>query len=509
MVRSSQFTVLYSHTMTKKKKLWKKPKAAPRVEKPEAEKAKLEAVAPAPAPVKAPPEIETLRGMKDILPGEERYWDWICQVVGRLARDYGFGWIETPILEFASLFIRGVGKQTDIVEKELYRFTDQGGEDVALRPEGTAPIVRAYINHGMLNLPQPVKLWYWFPMFRYDRPQAGRYREHHQFGFEMLGEAKPVVDAELIMLAYNLTRECGIPVTTQINSIGSPASRENYKQQLVNFYKSRRAPLCEDCKRRLVKNPLRLLDCKVESCVALRADAPHLVDWIDEDSKTHFMKVLEYLDEVEIPYVLNPHLVRGLDYYNRTVFELWPDGDEERAQNSLGGGGRYDGLAELLGGRPTPACGFAMGVERLILAQKARTIEPPALPAPAIFVAQLGEQAKRKAMVLFEECRRAGLPSTQAFAKDSLKSQLEVAHKAGARFTLILGQKEVLDGTVIIRDMDSGVQEIIDQKKVIADIKKKLETAGPRPGGEAPPPEVIPEEPLDESPEESPTPTVA
>lgn len=462
--------------MLKKKKAEKKSKAPPKVEAPKPEAVPASVIPP---PLKPVTQIETIRGVRDILPQEAGYWKWIYRTIDKIARDYGFSWIETPIIERATLFIRGVGKQTDIVEKELYRFADQGGEDVALRPEGTAPIVRAYLNHGMMSLPQPVKLYHWGSVFRYDRPQAGRYREFHQFDFDTLGEAKPVVDAELIIIVFNFMRELGLAVTIQINSIGTPASREVYKTQLVNYYRPHRSQLCEDCKRRLVKNPLRLLDCKEEHCIPLRANAPQLIDSLDEESKNHFMKVLEYLDEAEVPYILNPYLVRGLDYYTRTVFEIWIEGDEERSQNALGGGGRYDGLMELIGGRPTPGAGFAVGIERIILMLKAHNIEPPIEDRPVMFLAQLGEQSKRRAMVLFEECRRAGFRISQAFAKDALRAQMEIANKLGVRFTLLIGQKEVLDGTIIIRDMESGVQEIVDQKKLVIELKKKLAALGP------------------------------
>lgn len=456
----------------KKKLSIKKVTSLPKVE-PVKTEPELKAEVNLAAPVKSA-AMESLRGIRDLVPQEAPYWQWVGATVDRFARDYNFSWIEIPILEPADLFIRSVGKQTDIVEKEMYRFTDQGGEDVVLRPEGTASIARAYAAHGMVSQPQPVKLYYQGPMFRYDRPQSGRYRQFHQFGFEMLGEEKPVADAELIILVWNFMRELGLGTVVEINSIGTVASREEYKTKLVNYYRSQRAKLCEDCKRRLVKNPLRLLDCKQETCVAVRASAPQILDSLDEESKNHFMRVLEYLDEVEVPYVLNPYLVRGLDYYNRTVFELVEEGTgEERSQVALGGGGRYDGLVELVGGRPTAAVGFAVGIERVILALKAKNIEPPKAAAPTIFVAQLGEQARRRALLVFEECRRAGLRVSQAFSKDSLKAQMEVANRLGVRFTLILGQKEVLDGTVVIRDMDSGVQEMVDQKKVVAELKKK------------------------------------
>lgn len=454
------------------------------------EKPKVESPAAlvAPAPVVKPVStIEPVRGFKDIIPPENRYWQWVEATVRTISNAYGFGWIETPILEHTSLFVRAVGKQTDIVEKEMFRFVDQGNDDVSLRPENTAGIVRAYINHGMLNQPQPVKVWYAGPMFRHDRPQAGRYRQFHQWGCETLGDAKPIVDAELIMVAWSMLRELGISAMVQVNSIGDTASREAYKEKLVNWYRGHRASICEDCKRRLQKNPLRLLDCKQEGCRAVRANAPQLIDALDEESKNHFMKVLEYLDDAEVPYVLEPYLVRGLDYYNRTVFEIVPTSDDERATPALGGGGRYDALAEILGGRPTPACGFSIGIERVILALKAQNIEPQIAFRPEVFVAQLGEQAKRKAMKLFEECRIGGVQVAAAFTKDALKAQLEAANRYGVRYTVIIGQKEILDGTAIIRDMESGVQEVHDQKKLVTELKRKLATATPLVPGGAPP----------------------
>lgn len=469
-----------------KKKFIKTPIPAAKPE----EKPKIEPSTPLPAPtpmVKSVSVIEPIRGFKDIIPPENRYWQWVEEKVRTISNAYSFGWIETPILEHTSLFVRAVGKQTDIIEKEMFRFVDQGNDDVSLRPENTAGVVRAYINHGMLNHPQPVKVWYQGPMFRHDRPQAGRYRQFHQWGCETLGDAKPMVDAELIMVAWSLLRELGISAVVQVNSIGDAPCREAYKEKLVNWYRGHRASICEDCKRRLQKNPLRLLDCKQEGCRGVRANAPQLLDALDEESKNHFMKVLEYLDDAEVPYVLEPYLVRGLDYYNRTVFEIVPSSDDERAQNALGGGGRYDGLAEILGGRPTPAAGFSIGIERVILALKAQNIEPQLAFRPHVFVAQLGEQAKRKAMKLFEECRLGGVQVAAAFTKDALKGQLEIANRYGVRYTVIIGQKEILDGTAIIRDMESGVQEVHDQKKLIIELKRKLATAEPlAPGAGAP-----------------------
>lgn len=421
-----------------------------------------------------------LRGMKDILFDEFKYWDLVYKKATELARTYGFKRIETPVLEAAELFERTTGKASDIIAKEMYVFVDKGGEKVALRPEATPGLVRAYIEHGMFNMPQPVKAFWMGPVFRHDRPQAGRYRQHNQFNLDIIGEESPVADFLIILIAYNFFKELQIDVEIQINSLGDPECREEYLEKLLEFYKARgkRAKLCNDCKKRLIKNPLRLLDCKEEDCQELREGAPQMVDHLCDECRDHFIKVLEYLDELDLPYSLNPFLVRGLDYYTRTVFEIMPVSEEsETAQNtaSLGGGGRYDGLVEVMGGRPTPGCGFGLGLERTILKIKEKNIPLKKDIKGIVFMAQLGEQARRKSIVLFEELRRAGIKVRQSFTKDSLKAQLEEANRIGAKISLILGQKEVMDETIMIRNMESGTQEVIDYKKVKAEVEKRLE----------------------------------
>jgi len=422
-----------------------------------------------------------LRGMKDILPDEHKYWDLVMKKVKDLSAFYGFRQLETPVLERAALYEKSTGKETDVVSKEMYTFTDKSNDRVALRPEATPGVVRAYIEHGMFNNPQPVKVLWLGPLFRHEKPQSGRLRQHHQFDLEMFGDPGPVADSQLILIAYNFFSELQLNVQVQVNSIGCSECRQEYVKKLDEFYRERgkRSKLCADCRKRLTKNPLRLLDCKEEGCQALREEAPQIVDYLCDECREHFIKVLEYLDDLEVPYNLNPFLVRGLDYYNRTVFEVSPVEEEEeeqsKRQSSLGGGGRYDDLVEAMGGRPTPACGFGIGLERVIMKIKEKSIPLKEDVSECIFVAQLGEQARRKTFHLFEEMRRAGYKVRQAFTKDSLKAQLEEANAVGARYTLILGQKELMDETIIIRDMESGTQELVDYKKLYNELNKRLE----------------------------------
>lgn len=472
-----------------------KTKKPAKIEKKETAKAPVAAAAPGAPGVVEAPKIkrgavpQTLRGMKDILPIDQKYWELVRRKAESLATSFGFDRIDTPIMEETALFVRAVGKQTDIVEKEMFAFIDQGGDSITLRPEHTAAVARAYVNHGMWNMPQPVKLFVWGPVFRHERPQAGRYRQFTQGGMEMFGDRHPVVDAHLIHVAYTLYKAIGLDVLMLVNSIGDAPSREGYKEKLTAYYRSKRSSICENCKKRLQRNPMRLLDCKEDGCIAVRAEAPQIIDHLNEESKNHFVRVLEYLDELGVPYQLNPHLVRGLDYYSHTVFTVIDaaDADKPGSQSDLGGGGRYDGLVETLGGPPTPASGFGWGIERIILKLKEKNVPVPEIPGPEVFLAQLGEPARRKMLHLFDALREDGIRVAENFSKDALKAQLEIANRIGVRYTLILGQKEVLDGTVLIRDMDSGIQEIVDFKKVVVELKKKL--ALPPPPKPIPPPQ--------------------
>lgn len=446
----------------------------------------VEKIKKAPLKIRVPKAKSTkrfsrLRGMRDVLPEEYKYWELAIKKATELAWAYDFKRLETPIMESADLYEKSSGRTSDIVTKEMYSFVDKNGERVALRPEATPGVVRVYIEHGLFNQPQPVKLFWLGPIFRHDRPQAGRYRQHHQFNLDIFGEPSPVADFLIILIAYNFFRELQVSVQVQINSIGCQDCRKEYIDKLTEFYKERgkRTKLCGDCKKRMAKNPLRLLDCKEEVCAEIREGAPQIVDYLCDGCREHFIKVLEYLDELDLPYNLNPFLVRGLDYYNRTVFEFAPltddsDPDAKKDSFSLGGGGRYDQLVEHMGGRPTPACGFGLGLERTIIKMKENNIPIKKDIKNIIFIAQLGEQARRKVIILFEELRRANFRVKQAFTKDGLKAQLEEANRAGAKYSLILGQKEVMDGTILLRDMESGIQEIIDYKKIKTEVEKRL-----------------------------------
>ncbi len=428
------------------------------------------------APKRKAHPVQLVRGMRDVMNPEWPYRDKMYAEAKRLSEDYGYERIETPVIEETNLFVRGIGKITDIVEKEMFSFETPGGDKVSLRPEMTAPVARAYIHHGMLNRPQPVKLWYWSQMYRHDRPQHGRYRQFAQWGCECVGSDAAVLDAEQAFLAWKCIDALGVDATVHINSIGTPESRANYRDALVAYFRTKRHKLSDEDKKRLLKNPLRLLDSKDPIMEELKVEAPQIVDWLDEDSKAHFMLVLEFLDEMNVPYQLNPYLVRGLDYYTKTVFELYPVTDDpDTAKLALGGGGRYDGLVETLGGQPTPACGFSLGVERVASVMKAKDPElAERMEQRDVFVAQLGDQGRKKAFAIFEELRENGIRTTSALSKDAIKSQMEIANKRGAKWAIIVGQKEVLDGTAIIRDMDAGTQETVDAKKIVQEVQKKL-----------------------------------
>jgi histidyl-tRNA synthetase len=418
-------------------------------------------------------EYKAPRGTQDILPADQPYWDIIRGTASRLACAFGYGHIETPVFEEASLFTRGVGEVTDIVQKEMYIFEDRGGGELALRPEGTAPVCRAYLEHGMHNQPQPVRLWYWTPIFRYDRPQAGRYRQHHQFGIEAIGEADSAVDAEVIELLWRLCEELGLTnLTLQLNSIGDKQCRPRYLEVLRDYYRDKLDRVCEDCRARFDRNPLRLLDCKQERCQPTIAGAPAITEHLCEDCDAHFTGLKALLEVAGVPFSDNPRLVRGLDYYTRTVFEVTPP--EEGQQSTIGGGGRYDGLIELLGGRPTPGVGFASGIERIILNLKRQNVPFPDKMTAGVYIAIQSPSARIVAFRLASDLRRAGVVAIVGAWDRSLKSQMGHADKLDATYAAILGERELADGTATLKHLANGTQETLP----LSDIPARVSSPG-------------------------------
>jgi histidyl-tRNA synthetase len=407
-----------------------------------------------------PAVYRALRGTSDILPKEQAYWRYIEQEVANICQLYGYERLDAPAFEDTQLFSRSVGEGTDIVEKQMYTFQDRGGNQVTLRPEGTAPICRAYLEHGLHNLPQPVKLYYLASIFRYERPQSGRYRQHYQFGYETIGDDDPALDAEVIDMAWQFFITLGLHhLSLQLNSIGCKKCRPGYLTVLKDYYTNYTHDLCSDCKTRLKRNPLRLLDCKKPLCQQIANSAPRSIDYLCQQCNTHFNQLKRYLELLELPFIVNHCLVRGLDYYTRTVFEIQPEA--EGAQSTVGGGGRYDDLIEELGGKPTPAIGFASGIERIILNLKRQNIPVPALPKPRVFIAYVGDEAKDETVKLASTLRKNGIGVIEAIGSKSLKAQLRQANTLGVHHTVIIGDEEVKAGTVIFRDMTTARQKTI------------------------------------------------
>lgn len=419
--------------------------------------------------------LQAPRGMKDILPEDFIYYEYILETAKKTLEFYNFKRCEPPILEKAELYNKGIGAHTDIIEKEMYTLkTKETGELLALRPEYTAGIVRAYVENGMFNWPQPVKLYSFGPNFRHEKPQAGRYRQFYQLNIETIGDSSPALDAEVILASSAFLENLGLKqneLELRINSIGCNKCRLIYIRALVKYYKQYLKNICKDCQRRLKINPLRVLDCKDQKCVAIKEKAPNFLDYLCPACKDHFKEVLDILDSVGVAYVLDKTLVRGLDYYTRTVFEISKKNEESSL--SLAGGGRYDYLVKLLGGLDRPATGVAFGIERLVEAVK--LIKPEMRsPEPKVFLIQLGNAAKKQAFILLEKLRKANILTEANLEKDNINAQIKNADRVQARYALILGQQEVLDGMIILKDMTSGLQETIPQERAIEELKKRL-----------------------------------
>jgi histidyl-tRNA synthetase len=418
-------------------------------------------------------QFQSLRGMYDLIPEQAAQYDYLTETFRRVTEAAGYGRIETPLLEDTALFERGVGTDTDAVSKEMYTFTDRSDHSVSLRPEPTAGIVRAYIEHGMGSWPQPVKLFMVGPMFRYDRPQAGRQRQFRQLDVEVFGEAASSIDAQVIMLAQRFFKRIRLNnLSLQLNSIGDSACRPKYRKALIEYLEAHQEDIAAIDRERIKTNPLRVLDSKEPATLAVLSEAPQTLNYLCEACQAHFAGVLEYLDDLGVAYELNPLLVRGLDYYTRTVFEFY--GEREGAQSALGGGGRYDLLVEQLGGQPTPAVGFGLGLERILLELEANGALPVPPEVRRVYVASLGEPARLAAFRLIEHLLDGGVSAVGAVDRDGIGSQLARADKLGVPYAIIIGQKEVREETVILRDMASGAQEILPSNGIVAELRTRF-----------------------------------
>lgn len=418
--------------------------------------------------------IQRPKGTQDLLPGTVEQWQYLEDTIRSVCRDFGYEEIRTPMFEATELFQRGVGQTTDIVKKEMYTFLDKGDRSMTLRPEMTASVCRAYVEDKLYGQPQPVKLYYIGPMFRYERPQSGRFRQFHQFGIEVLGADQPLVDAEVISLVWNLYKRLGlVGLEVHVNSVGCPTCRAEHRKQLQNFLDKRQTELCHDCQERFERNPLRILDCKNASCQTLTKGAPTTKDTLCEDCSTHFEGVLSLLSAAGVVYRVNPRLVRGLDYYTKTAFEVMVE--EIGAQSAICGGGRYDKLVEEIGGSPTPGIGFAMGIERVLAALQVQNKLPEAKPKLfAMFIA-LGEKAQSQAFALLCKLRDQGIPVGMDLLNRSLKTQLKAADRQNARFALILGETELERNVLLIRDLTLGEQSEVPLDKSVEEINKKYQ----------------------------------
>ena len=393
------------------------------------------------------------KGTADLVPEAAEKWRAMEEVLVSEARLNGFGEVRTPVFEHTELFQRGMGDVTDVVEKQMYTFLDKAGRSVTLRPEGTARSVRAMLENGLFNAGYPVKLYYNIPCYRYEKPQAGRMREFRTFGVEVFGAAEPVADAQIIAMALSAFQRLGLKdVGLQLNSIGCKTCRKDYHQALKEYFSARRDQLCGTCLSRLDRNPMRILDCKSPECQALAAGAPKITDYLCPDCQEHFAKVQEYLGALGIGYTLDPGLVRGLDYYTRTVFEF----PSQSLGFALGGGGRYDGLVEEMGGAPTPGLGFGLGLDRLMLALEAQKTDFPQPVRCELYIAAMGDGARVRALALVDALHRCGVPADCDLCGRGLKAQMKYAGKTGAQYSLVLGEDELCSGKAMLKDMEAG-----------------------------------------------------
>lgn len=414
--------------------------------------------------------VNIVKGMKDVLPSQSYKWQYVEACARSVAQSFGFKEIRTPVLEHTELFLRGVGDTTDIVNKEMYTFTDKGNRSVTLKPEGTAGVARSFVENGIANEGLPAKMFYVAPAFRYERPQAGRLREHHQFGVELYGSSSPQADAEVISLVDIFYKRLGLKkVKLQINSIGCPECRAEYNKALKEYFKPRLDEMCETCKTRFDKNPLRMLDCKEEKCKEITKNAPSVLDYLCDDCLRHFEQVKNILSASGIEFEANPRIVRGLDYYSRTVFEFVSDA--AGAQGTVCGGGRYDTLLRQIGGKPLPAVGFGGGIERLLMVMEAEGVTIPESEKTRIYIAGMDDKSREYAFKIANKLRREGISAECDLMERSLKAQFKYADKLGAEYVAVIGETELENGTVNLKNMKSGTQETINAELLFEHIR--------------------------------------
>lgn len=412
------------------------------------------------------------RGTMDVLPSEAIKWQYIEEQIRKICRDFGFGEIRTPTFEHTELILRGVGETTDIVQKEMYTFEDKGKRSITLKPEGTAPAARAYIEHNVYSEAQPTKYYYITPAFRYERPQAGRLREFHQFGVEMYGSPSPSADAEVISLAMAFLERLGIKnLKVNVNSLGCGVCKAEYNAKLVSYFREKVDSLCDTCKERFEKNPLRILDCKNEGCKEIAKGAPLMIDSLCTECNDHFEKLQLELKEIEISFVVDPYIVRGLDYYTKTVFEIISE--NIGAQSTVCGGGRYDNLIKECGGPDTPAVGFGLGMERLIMTLENSGLDLPIIKGPDVYIASLGDRASLEAAKITLNLRRNGISCEKDLMSRSLKAQMKYANKINATWTVVLGEDEINSDTVRLKNMSTGEEAIIKLSNIVEEIKTR------------------------------------
>jgi histidyl-tRNA synthetase len=421
-------------------------------------------------------KYNALKGIQDILPPDIHIWQKVESTALEVFRKYGFQEIRLPIIESTDIFIRSIGETTDIVEKEMYTFPDKAGRSITMRPEGTAPAVRCYVEHHLYNLPSPQKFFYSGPMFRYERPQKGRFRQFYQIGVEAFGVLQPSIDAEIIAMLRNLLEGIGLKeVNFELNSIGCDKCRPDYRNALLDFFKGKLTEFCPDCQRRYELNPLRILDCKVERCIDLRQGAPLVTDHLCSECREHFDELVFRLQALKIPYTLNPNLVRGLDYYTRTAFEV--TSEHLGAQKAVAAGGRYDKLVEEFGGPQTPAIGFALGMERITTLLKENwTVQ---YPAPKVFIATIGKEAEIEGFKIAEELRAKGLWVEPNYGGASLKSQLRKADRIGAEFAFIIGENELKSGKIQWKNLKKSEQGEVEIKNILSFLTDNIQPSNP------------------------------